>query len=245
MSEGQSPYSASSERPTAVTVIAISNIVFALLCSCVYCTWTAMPAMMDFQKPVFRQIEREIEAEQKKEIARLLQKRQAAKTQQERQQIDAQIIAIKAAKMPEMSKLFEAFTAPQMKAFYYGVGIVGIVLNLLFLVSGVGLLAMASWARKLAIGVSILRILEVLFSTAYNIFVIAPAMGQAMQEWFEAMQKAVPPGAPPPPMPNMTAFMQFWSVMGSLFTMVLHCAWPTVVLIVLFLPSVQEAFRSR
>ncbi len=243
MSEGQKNVS-SFERPTAVTIIAIGNIVFALLCICISCSWFATPIMAEFQKSMFQWAEQWYEAEQKKEIARLLQKRQAAKTQQEKQQIDAKIAAIKASTIPNMSKIFGAFTTPQMKAYFYGIGAIGTVLNLLFLVSGIGLLSMASWARKLAIGASIAYILEHLFSTVYNTVVIAPIMGQAMHEWFKEMQQMAPPGAPPPPpMPSMVTLMKIWSMAGGLFSMALYCAWPITVLVVLFLPHVREAFR--
>lgn len=242
MSEGQRQNGSSFGRPTAVTVVAIGNIVFALLCNCIYFTWVATPVVMEIQKSVFQQIGQQFEAERKKEIARLLQKRQVAKTQQEKREIDAQIAAIKAAKVPDIGK---ALTTPQTKAFYYGVGVFGLVLNLLFLVSGIGLLAMASWAYKLAIVASALRILEQMFSAAYHTFVIAPATGQIVQGWLDLMRKMTPPSSPPPPALDMITAVQVWSAIGSFYSLALYCAWPITVLVILFLPHVREAFRYR
>ncbi len=246
MSEGHIQFPAESyERPTAVTVLAVGNIILAFLCSCCSLWMIATPVFTEFQKSVFQQMSPHFEAEMRREIDRLLQKRKAAKTPQEQQQIDAQIATLKATKMPDMSKFVEPFTTPQAKAFFYGFGAAGLVINLLFFISGVGLFWMASWARKLAIGASIARIVEVLVSTTFNIVVITPAMAQASQAMMTEMQKMMPPGQPMPPMPNMAAFIQFQSIAWSLFSALLYCAWPIAVLIVLFLPDVREAFRSR
>lgn len=81
----------------------------------------------------------QIEADKRRAIARLRSERKEATTQEEREQIDAEIETRKAMRMPDISKFYSAFTTPKVTTFYVAAGVVGCLINLLFLISGIGL----------------------------------------------------------------------------------------------------------
>lgn len=186
-----------SPRPTSVTAVAVINLILGVLCSCSSLGMTATPALMSaYQRsmtPMMQQINRQFEADKRREIARLRAERQKATTPEERQQIDEEIKMWQAMKMPDINKFFGAFTAPQVATFYVNTGILGCFLNLPFLILGIGLFSLAEWARKLTIAASVVGILFTLASNVFNIFVVTPTMTPALQAMMTEMQKRCRP----------------------------------------------------
>jgi hypothetical protein len=64
-----------------------------------------------------------------------------------------------------------------------------IILNILMIISGVGLLAMAEWARRLAVAVSWLKILRWLAMTVVMFVLILPISMDLAQKTFDKMDQ--------------------------------------------------------
>jgi hypothetical protein len=180
------------ERPTVVTIVAIGNLIAAILCSCTALYETATPVMM----LTFHAASRQAIAQQRQQLQRLMQMRQKAKTLQERQRIDAQIATLKKAMMPDFSKFAEPFLSPVIRRGYFVGGAVSLLINALLFVSGVGLLWLKRWAWWCALVACALQIVRNLGMAAFNIFVVAPASAKATEAMMAEMAKAMPPGAP-------------------------------------------------
>jgi|FaiFalFF_MnMetaG_3_1042247.scaffolds.fasta_scaffold15339_3 hypothetical protein len=230
------------ERPTVVTIVAIGNLIAAILCSCTALYETATPVMM----LTFHAASRQAIAQQRQQLQRLMQMRQKAKTLQERQRIDAQIATLKKAMMPDFSKFAEPFLSPVIRRGYFVGGAVSLLINALLFASGVGLLWLKRWAWWCALVACALQIVRNLGMAAFNIFVVAPASAKATEAMMAEMAKAMPPGAPAfPPMPaGFGAWMEFWSVIGQLFGLLLYSAWALIALFLLLLPDTRKAFQQ-
>jgi uncharacterized membrane protein (DUF2068 family) len=103
--------------------------------------------------------------------------------------------------------------------------------SLALIVSGIGLLSMQSWARWLAVGYAALRIPASLVEFIYYIVITMPAEAEAFrvvppqndtEQAVYKLAQIVAPGVP-----------------------CLAVVYPAVVLLLLFLPSVSQAFRKE
>jgi uncharacterized protein YacL len=237
-----------SQRPTSVTAVAVINIILGVLCGCSSLSMMVTPAMMSmYQKvmsPMMKQITQQFEADKRREIARLRSERKEATTQEEREQIDAEIETWKSLKMPDMSKFYSAFTTPKVTTFYVAAGIVGCLINLLFLISGIGLFYVAEWARKMSITASVVCIVATLVSTVFNFIIVIPATAQSLQDMMTEMQKMMPPGQSPPPLMDMGGMMQVWTAIWSGFYCLLLCGWLVAAIVMLSQSRVREAFHT-
>ena len=63
---------------------------------------------------------------------------------------------------------------PRIVRYTYVEGIAGIILNVLMVISGVALLRMADWGRRLALGVAWLKILRWVAIMVFTLVVIVP-----------------------------------------------------------------------
>lgn len=228
------------ERPTIVTVVAIGNMIAALLCSCTALNEAATPAMM----VAFRSVSHQAIAHQRQQLQRLMQLRQKAKTPQERQFIDAQIANLKKASLPDFSKVAEPFLTPSVRRGYLALGAATLLINALLFVSGVGLLWVKRWAWWCALIACSLQIVRNLGMAAFNIFVVAPASAKAMEAMMAEMAKAMPPGALPLPM-GLGVWTEMWVVFGQLLSLLLYSAWALVALFLLLLPDTRKAFQPQ
>ncbi|MFA0776600.1 MAG: hypothetical protein PVTTEEND_000314 [Candidatus Fervidibacter sp.] len=228
------------ERPTVVTIVAIGNLIAALLCSCTTLYEAATPAMM----VAFRSVSQQAIAHQRQQLQRLMQMRQKAKTPQERQRIDAQIANLKKAMMPDLSKFAEPFLSPAIRWGYLVGGAVSLLINALLFVSGVGLLWLKRWAWWCALIACALQIVRNLGMAAFNIFVVTPASAKAVEAMMAEMTKAMPPGAPAFPVMPISPWMEFWSAIVQLLWLLLYSAWALVALFLLLLPDTRKAFQQ-
>jgi hypothetical protein len=126
---------------------------------------------------------------------------------------------------------------PHYELLVYGGLVLGLVSGTVCLVSGLGLLRLRPWARWLAIGYACYFIISDLAGFIYAVTMIRPVMEEVIAE--QAQQANLPPQA-------ATAFnisMKVASVAPYLTLVLL--AYPILLLVVMFLPSVRAAFRGR
>jgi hypothetical protein len=243
------PYQPPPRRPGSITAVAIISVLIGILCGCGSISNIFMPAMMQMQKNMIDgmqvQMKHDFESQRQRNIERLQREKDAATTPAEQQRVDDELRRAESQPMPDMQKLTSMMTLPGNRTFYVVSGILGAVISLLFLVSGIGLFPMMEWARKLNITTSVLDILFTLASTSYNVAVVGPEMGRHMQEMMDEIQKASPPGTSAPPMPEMGTIMQtmmgvFMSIGGFIIIV-----WLVAAICMLSTRRVREAFRAR
>ena len=231
-----------------MTAVAIVSILIGVVCGCtsVYSIFT--PAMMKMQGSMWGnmkgQMERDFERQRQRDVDRLQRERESATTPEQREQIDEEMRQVEAREVPDMQKVFSAMIPPEAASYYVVTGILGTVLSLLFLVSGIGLLPMMEWARKLNIATSVIDILSTLGMTIYNVAVIGPAMGRGMEEMMREMQKAAPSDGPQPPVDEIGSIMQVSMGAGMVIFAVVFISWFIAAICMLRSRRVNDAFRA-
>jgi hypothetical protein len=144
-----------------------------------------------------------------------------------------------------MDHMFNAILTniPFFGEFVLARAITWLVLTLLLLVSGIGLLGLRPWARRMCIVYALMSLILELGSLVYSITVVNPGMERFTQDMHEWMITQMPPGQPipPPPPPRDPVIDAVVSVISSVVFMI----YPVIVLILMLLPGVSAAFTSR
>jgi hypothetical protein len=154
------PYKAAvTHRPGLVTTVAIVNIVFGVVCGCLSLGTMALPTVMEKIGAYAENLQKDMSAKMR-QIEE--EARNAITDPAERKRLDEQFGRYQSPPMPDMRKFSRAFFTPPVKEFFVIAGAVDGTIKLIFLISGIGLLCMARWAKKLAIGASIASIVVAL-----------------------------------------------------------------------------------
>jgi hypothetical protein len=119
---------------------------------------------------------------------------------------------------------------PSYQAYLYVTGALSLAFAVTLLVSGLGLLRMAPWARNLSIGYAIASLVEKLALAVYAFALLLPAYDEAFR----------PMVAKDPLAGQIAVTSAKAGVAGGPFLMMIY---PAVVLVVMLLPSVADAFR--
>lgn len=141
-------------------------------------------------------------------------------------------------------------TDPKIFAFTI-VDLVGaLVLNVLLIASGIGLLLLAPWGRKLALFVAGAKLLRLCVQTAWNLVVIVPivaAQMQAMQEQMFVDMPGGPPGGPPPEamFSVIFAFQRAMIYGGPIIMLIIGAIYPLILIWLLTRPNARAVFTPQ
>ena len=125
---------------------------------------------------------------------------------------------------PDLSGMNEimnwnVFSDIRLAIYSFSEVIAGIILNVLMAISGVGLLGLAEWGRRLAISVSWLKIVRWVAMIVVTLVLILPITVQKVQKMTDSIQAQVQAqakagGRPAPAMPMMY-FSMIMSIAGA------------------------------
>jgi hypothetical protein len=243
------------QRPKTATpkVIGILNIVFgSLLMLCGICFGLSL-AMQFTMAPMFAMQQQEFQQLQQADRAQKLKdlenREQAAQDEKEKAAIQAQQQALKAQpllKLPDMAKFTEA---AGLQTYTIVDVVTGLILNILMVVSGIGLVSYKAWGRRLGLWVAACKIVRLVIVYGFFILVVVPNLSKALtemfQEMFAQMAQAAPPGGPR--IPGQAELAQMGTVFGTMYSgmaigmIVLGVVYPVLVLIFLSRPHVKAA----
>ncbi len=174
----------------------------------------------------------------------------AAKTQDEKDTIKARREALERVPDLNVTAMAEATNLSNRTLAIYGYaeGIAGMVLNVLMIVSGIGLLLLHEWGRRLALGVAWLKILRWVTIVVATMVLIVPITTQMQQKMFESMNAQIKAqGGGRAPMP-MTGLAQASAVMGAasaVFSALVAVIYPVLELWFLTRPRTLAVFLAR
>jgi hypothetical protein len=186
-------------------------------------------------------------------IAELKKKEAAAKTKEEKEPITEEREALEKSGEPDVSAIMgQAMGITQNKtyiAYTYGESISGIILNVLMIISGVGLLRMSQWACTLALGVAWLKILRWILIVIVTLVVIVPMTTEVTQKMFQEIDKqakAKGGGAGNPfPMASLAQFQAIASAVVSVMSALVAVIYPSLTLWFLTRPATRAALLAR
>lgn len=232
--------------------IGILNIVFGvLLLLCGVCsglnvvTQSAFGPMIAAQQ---KQVQQALEAERQAKLKKLQEQEEAAEDEEQKAAIRAQHKLVQAQPVPVVPDTSKFMTAPGLQSYMIADALSGIMLNVLMMISGIGLLAFKEWARVVALWVAAVKILRLAALYGYFALAVAPVMAQQFRAMFEEMAKAAPPGQKaisPEELATISTSMGVMMTGSAIGIMVLGFIYPAVVLILLTRSSVKAAFAVR
>jgi hypothetical protein len=143
--------------------------------------------------------------------------------------------------MPDLVSLAQERAPGFLPLAYVSIVFVGLM-GLLLLVSGLGLLKMRSWAWWGSIVFAVLTIAQQTAGVYFNVKYTNPLMAEYYRE-MDKWEQQIMPNRPPNPIYHMWDNSSLMVGM-SLFGIVINCAYPTVLLILLLRRDVRTAFKD-
>jgi len=243
-------------NPQVPRTFGIMNIVFGILMFLVG-TYTIVMLFVgpNIQKAMFaRMTEQQAtkKAQRDVKIAELKKKEESAKTKEEKESIAEERDALEKNVEPDVSAIMneavKISTDKRITAYTYTESITGMLLNVLMVISGVGLLRLAEWGRRLALTVAWLKILRWAAIMMVTLVVIVPITTERMQKVFETIEaqaKAKSGGANPFPMASLTQVTAIASAVTSVASALLASIYPALSLWFLTRPATRASCLAR
>ncbi len=245
-------------NPRAAKTLGVFNVVFGsalMLCSLSTGAYViAMPMMAQGMKADEAENRKFAEAKKAADLAELDNRAKTATTDQEKAAIVAERAVIEARRPATVPFGMDwermGLTDPKLIAWSWAELLTALLLNGLMLASGVGLVSLSPWGRRLATGVYWAKIARLVLVYGIWIVVVVPPMseklGGAVSEMIAQQQ---PPGGggprsqPPPPELFARVYGIMYSV-GGVGMIVLGAIFPAVGLVVLNKPGVRKALAG-
>src|SRR5205823_4367591 len=173
---------------------------------------TVMGPMMAAQR---EQMTQTLRAEHDAKLKKLQDDIDAADDEEEKAALQAKLKKEQALPVPTIPDTSKMVAAPVIQAYMVTDAASGLLLNLLMLVSGIGLLALKGWGRVLALWVAGLKIVRLVALYGYCALAVAPVWAQQMRTMMEEINQSVPQGGKAMRSEEVN---QFTTVMGAMMT---------------------------
>ena len=186
-------------NPQIPRTFGIMNLVFGILMFLVGAGYIAITIVApSFQKQMvvkFEQQQAKSKAEREAKVAELKAKEEAAKTKEEKDTLKDEREAVESNVEPDLSAMnemmgFNVFSDVRLAIYTFSELISGMILNVLMVISGVGLLGLAEWGRRLAITVAWLKIVRWVAMIVVTLVLIVPITAAKIQKMFDSIQQA-------------------------------------------------------
>lgn len=237
--------------PQRAKLVGTLNIVFASLVLVYIVFQIAMlffaPAIVQMSGDMVKQAQVKADQQRKDQLEELRQQAAAAKTAEEKSQIEVRLHALEKSPqvtMPDMSKVTDMMKAPAFQAYVWSDLISGLVLNVAMLISGIGLLRLKEWGRMMALWIFGLKIVRLCALTLLTIIIIIPITSRMASEMMAGMAQSGA-GAPPTAMFGDLARLQaalgsVQAVLGAAFGSI----WPIVGIVLLTRRGTRAACQA-
>jgi hypothetical protein len=219
-------------------------LLFGLAYSAVYVT---APMMMRWLTFVAERLDQDVAARKKADLERLTEDEAKATTDQEKETIRAKMAEVEDRPKPMLPVMDMAKLGSEPRLHVWtGIELFsGIALNVALLVSGVGLLTLKPWARKLAIGTAAVKIVRLTILYGYAILVIIPPMSKMVGEMVGPMmtqnQAAMGRTGPMVPVDMLVKMYTITYSIMAVMMIVFGSVYPALVLWFLTRPNVKAA----
>jgi len=239
-------------NPQIPRTFGLLNIIFGvimLLVGVFYAAWLVLaPSFTKAMQEQMVQQQAALKAQRQTQIADLKRQEADAKTEAEKQALQSTRASIEATPEPDVTA-FQDLTgwnilSDRRLAIYYVSEIgLGILLNLLMIIAGGGLMALAEWGRRLALGVAWLKILRWVAMAIVTLTLVLPITMERTHKAFAKMDAQVRAGGAATPM-KMTDLARISAITGAITAVVgavLACVYPALTLWFLTRPRARAA----
>lgn len=234
--------------PQRAKLVGTLNIVFALLVMMyilVMLVWLLMQSKItDWSQNMMREGQAKADQQRKDHIATLKKEVAEAKTAEEKTSLKQELDALEkspAPKMPDLKKFQDQMMTPGYMIWMACDLLSGLALNVAMLVSGIGLLRLKEWGRKLGNWTFGLKIARLCILTAVAIVYVIPMTSKMSAEMVEGMTQGK---AAPFPMGDMAKFQAVVGMATAVIGLVFGSIWPVVGLVLLTRPGTRAACRT-
>ena len=192
-------------KPGIPKTLGILNIIFGvilvLLGLCGIASLAAAPAMFQGLEKIGKDVQAKQEEQQKAKLKTYDDRIAAAKTDEEKAEIEKEKANDPASQIQmnpvDVSAAADTFKNPTIMIASYVGALTGLILHIILLTAGIGLIRLAAWGRSLSLWWAGLQIVQVLLVLYGNLVYVLPANQAMMAKQFEKMPRAAP-GAPDP-----------------------------------------------
>jgi hypothetical protein len=143
-----------------------------------------------------------------------------------------------------MSKVTDMMNNPVIKANQWADMLSGLALNIAMLASGIGLVQLKEWGRKLAIWTFSLKIVRLGILAVVMIVFIIPITSKTSSDMMAGMTKNGPGGPPAVVMNNMAKFQAALGTAQAVLGFVFGSIWPVIGLVLLSRPGTRAACQA-
>ena len=148
-------------------------------------------------------------------------KEDAEKAKEEKDSIVEERVALEDRVEPDLSAMtdlmsWDVMADMRLKIYYLSETISSILLNVLMAISGGGLLALAEWGRRLAIGVAWLKIVRWVCMIFVTMVLILPMTMEKTDKMFQSIQTQVSAKSGGPAAVPMVGFGQITAIFGAI-----------------------------
>lgn len=251
-------------RPKLPKAFGVLNVVFGLplfLCG-LTCLRPVAPTLSQLE--VFRfepELFQHVYEQQRETLLETLKTReQSAKNESEKLAIRQQRMAFETNKNPRIADQVDQKVVnhglERITWYLWADVVTGAILNLLMLASGIGLIQLHEWARRMALWVAGLKIVRIVALAVFFVLVVVPAASKTMQALLatdfgkvvfaqqQADQMPTKPGAPPTQVVDPKSLAPWYPVVGNTLTLLFATAgliYPAISLVALSRPSAKAA----
>jgi hypothetical protein len=202
---------------------------------------SALAPMMAQQQ---QRVQQAMEADRQAQLSSLRKREKASQDEKEKAQLRAREQFLRAQPVPNVPDASRIFKNPLILPYSLVDTLSGLILNVMMIIAGIGLMAIRSWGRILAIWVAAIKIIRLPILYGYFIIKIVPILQQGFGEMFDEMAKTMPPtpgGPAPQQMQAMATYLAVIWKIGAIATILLGAVYPVIVLIALTRPRVKAA----
>jgi hypothetical protein len=235
------PFSTEPNYSTPKT-IGMLNIIFAsllLLCGACYAVQMMFQQALSqaMMGPQQQQMQAAFAAERQAKIQQLEQQEKLAATKEQKAALESQRKALQAQPLPKVPDISKVINEPHLK-FYFAADIASmLVLNVLMLISGIGLVQFKEWSRQMGIWVCGVKIVRLLVLSGAFVVVVVPVLVQLIVEMLEEMAA----GGPAPPKEEIAGTLGIVYSVSSVGVALLGIIYPAIALWLLTRPSARAA----
>jgi hypothetical protein len=232
-------------NPQIPRTFGIMNLVFGILMFMFGAGQMAISIVgPSFQKQMvvtFEQQQAKSKAERDAKVNELKAKEEAAKTKEEKDALKDERETLELNVQPDLSAMnemmgFNVFSDIRVAIYSFSEMITGMILNVIMVISGVGLLGLAEWGRRLAITVAWLKIVRWIAMIVVTLVLIVPITAAKTQKMFDSIQQAEARaqanaggrGAASMPMMNIAALMSIAGAVTMIFTALIASIYPVL-----------------